>query len=122
VSIHESMKPASRDEILARYREHADRFAAVAARRQTVPGSPLAPLGEVVRIFPGEPETALVPSGRELEVLLLVADGLANREIADRLFITEETTKSHVRSILAKLPAKSRAHAVAVGFRRGLIA
>ena len=54
-------------------------------------------------------------------MLQLVADGLANREIGERLFLSEETVKSHVRHLLAKLHARSRAHAVAVGFRRGLI-
>jgi DNA-binding CsgD family transcriptional regulator len=44
-----------------------------------------------------------------------------NREIGERLFLSEETVKSHVRHLLAKLHARSRAHAVAVGFRRGLI-
>ena len=62
-----------------------------------------------------------VPTEREIEVLLLVSDGLANREIGERLFLSEETVKTHVRSILAKLQARSRAHAVAVAFRRGLI-
>ena len=58
---------------------------------------------------------------REIEVLQLVADGLVNREIGQRLFLSEETVKSHVRHLLAKLQARSRAHAVSVGFRRGLI-
>jgi DNA-binding NarL/FixJ family response regulator len=47
--------------------------------------------------------------------------GLVNREIGQRLFLSEETVKSHVRHLLAKLQARSRAHAVSVGFRRGLI-
>ena len=62
------------------------------------------------------------PTMREIEVLQLVSDGLVNREIGERLFLSEETVKSHVRHLLAKLQARSRAHAVAVGFRRGLIA
>src|SRR6184192_50903 len=62
------------------------------------------------------------PTGRELEVLQLISDGLVNREIGQRLYLSEETVKSHVRHLLAKLQARSRAHAVAVGFRRGLIA
>ena len=62
------------------------------------------------------------PTMREIEVLQLVADGLVNREIGQRLFLSEETVKSHVRHLLAKLQARSRAHAVAVGYRRGLIA
>jgi DNA-binding NarL/FixJ family response regulator len=59
---------------------------------------------------------------REIEVLQLVSEGLVNREIGHRLFLSEETVKSHVRHLLAKLQARSRAHAVAVGFRRQLIA
>ncbi len=59
---------------------------------------------------------------REIEVLQLISDGLVNREIGQRLFLSEETVKSHVRHLLAKLQARSRAHAVAVGFRRGIIA
>ena len=62
------------------------------------------------------------PTMREIEVLQLISDGLVNREIGVRLFLSEETVKSHVRHLLAKLQARSRAHAVAVGFRRGLIA
>jgi DNA-binding NarL/FixJ family response regulator len=58
---------------------------------------------------------------REIEVLQLISLGLANREIANRLFLSEETIKSHVRHLLSKLQARSRAHALAVAFRRGLI-
>ena len=62
------------------------------------------------------------PSERELEVLRLVADGLVNTEIARRLWLSPETVKSHVASLLAKLGAKTRAEAVAIGFRAGLLA
>lgn len=61
------------------------------------------------------------PSPRQLEVLQLIADGLTNAEIGARLFLGEETVKKHVARILAKLQARSRAHAVAVGFRRDLL-
>jgi DNA-binding NarL/FixJ family response regulator len=44
-----------------------------------------------------------------------------NREIGETLYLSEETVKSHVRHILAKLQARSRAHAVAIGFRRNII-
>ena len=60
-------------------------------------------------------------SKRELEVLQLVADGLPNREIAVRMFVAEETVKSHLGHLLAKLDVSSRARAVAVGLRLGLI-
>ena len=54
-------------------------------------------------------------------MLQLISDGLVNREIGQKLFLSEETVKSHVRHLLAKLQARSRAHAVAAGFRRGII-
>jgi DNA-binding NarL/FixJ family response regulator len=58
---------------------------------------------------------------RELEVLLLISEGLHNSEIAGRLFVTERTVKFHVSSILAKLGADNRTEAVALATRRGLI-
>jgi DNA-binding NarL/FixJ family response regulator len=60
-------------------------------------------------------------STREIEVLRLIAGGNANKEIADRLSITEETVKGHVRNILSKLSANDRTHAVTIGLRRGII-
>jgi DNA-binding CsgD family transcriptional regulator len=60
-------------------------------------------------------------SGREQQVLELTAEGLTNAEIGKALFVSEETVKSHLRNLLAKLQARSRAHAVALGFRHGLI-
>jgi len=106
---------AQREEILTRYREHSRRFQTVAARRN--------PVAELIE-FPSRPtgaEPEHLPTAREIEVLQLVSEGLVNREIGDRLFLSEETVKSHVRHLLAKLQARSRAHAVAVGFRRGLL-
>ena len=58
---------------------------------------------------------------RELEVLSLMADGLFNREISRQLWLAEETVKSHVHHVLTKLAARSRAHAVAIAIRSGLI-
>ena len=93
------MDAAQRNEILTRYREHSRRFESVAARRT---------VGAEVIPFTGAPlpELEQEPTPREIGV---------------RLFLSEETVKSHVRHLLAKLQARSRAHAVAVGFRRGLI-
>ena len=65
------------------------------------------------------PPEELTP--RETEVLRLLADGLPNREIAEHLHISEHTIKFHIRSILGKLGASSRAEAVTLGFRSGLI-
>ncbi len=56
-------------------------------------------------------------SPREREVLALVSQGLRNREIGEQLFISEVTVKAHVRNIMRKLGARSRAHAVSLGNR-----
>ena len=58
---------------------------------------------------------------REIAVLKWVALGNSNKEIADHLSIGEATVKSHVTSILSKLGANDRAHAVTIGLRRGII-
>jgi DNA-binding NarL/FixJ family response regulator len=107
---------AERREIMNRYRDHAKRFDAVAARRSGSGNAEVIPFSGPLQELEQE------PTGREIEVLQLISDGLVNREIGNRLFLSEETVKSHVRHLLAKLQARSRAHAVAVGFRRGLIA
>ena len=61
-------------------------------------------------------------SRREDEVLRLIADGLSNQDIADALVVSVETVRTHIKSLLRKLSARDRAHAVAVGFRLGLLA
>lgn len=58
---------------------------------------------------------------REIEVLEQVASGNSNKAIADRLEITEDTVKSHIRSILNKLGANDRTHAVTIALRRGFL-
>jgi DNA-binding NarL/FixJ family response regulator len=58
---------------------------------------------------------------REVEILSHVADGGANKEIATKLSIAEETVKTHMGNILSKLAAKDRTHAVIIGIRRGII-
>ena len=59
-------------------------------------------------------------SKREREVLHAMATGLSNRDIAESLNISENTVKNHVRSILEKLPAKSRMEAVVKGVQEGI--
>jgi DNA-binding NarL/FixJ family response regulator len=56
---------------------------------------------------------------REIEVLKLVAGGCSNKAVADRLRITEDTVKGHVRSIMDKLKANDRTHAVTIALQRG---
>ena len=58
---------------------------------------------------------------RELEVLLLVADGLRNRDIAERLYLSTKTVAHHVASIMSKLGARSRGEAAAEAERLGLV-
>ena len=60
-------------------------------------------------------------TAREIEVLQLVASGCANKQISVRLYINEETTKTHIKNILAKLGARDRTHAVTLGLKRGII-
>ncbi len=60
-------------------------------------------------------------SEREYEVLTLVAEGLSNREIAERLFIAETTVKSHVSSLFSKLDARRRTEAVSRAHDDGIL-
>ena len=68
---------------------------------------------------PRDEGEALTP--REIEVLRLIAEGLGNKQIAARLAISEHTVKFHVGSVFAKIRASTRAEAVVIGARRGLI-
>jgi DNA-binding NarL/FixJ family response regulator len=64
-------------------------------------------------------EDALTPA--EIGILALIAEGLANKQIADRLSTTEDTVKGRVKSILSKLGANDRTHAAMIGLKRGII-
>jgi DNA-binding NarL/FixJ family response regulator len=81
------------------------------------------PVADALRprpVLAAGPHESLTP--REREVLQLLAQGLANRRIAERLGITERTAKFHVNAILGKLGAESRTGAVALAIRLGLVA
>jgi DNA-binding NarL/FixJ family response regulator len=60
-------------------------------------------------------------TAREIQVLHQIAGGNRNRDIAEKLFITEETVKVHIKHIMEKLGANDRTQAVAIGLRRGII-
>jgi DNA-binding NarL/FixJ family response regulator len=64
-------------------------------------------------------DDALTPA--EIRVLRLIAQGNANKEIAEQLSVSEETVKGQVRNILSKLGAKDRTHAAMIGLKRGII-
>lgn len=78
-------------------------------------------LAGVERRGPRDVSPALGLTRRERQVLQLVADGLANRQIGQALYVSEDTVKTHIRHVLAKLQATSRANAVAIGIRSRLI-
>jgi DNA-binding NarL/FixJ family response regulator len=109
------MDAATRAELSRRLERHYARFdhdkRALAGRHA------LATLGHVE----ADVRTRRALSARELAVLGHIADGMTDRQIARQLTLGEQTVKTYVRNILAKLDAHNRAHAVAIGVRHGLI-
>jgi DNA-binding NarL/FixJ family response regulator len=94
-------------------RELLDTIRAVHAGQKRIPPEVAAELAEHAT------EDEL--TSREIAVLRLIAAGNANKAIAGRLSIAEDTVKSHVTNILAKLGANDRTHAVTIGLKRGII-
>ena len=94
-------------------RELLDTIRAVHAGQRRIPNEVAAQLAEHAA------DDALTL--REIEVLRLIAAGKANKLVASDLSITEETVKAHVKSILSKLGANDRTHAVTIALKRGII-
>jgi DNA-binding NarL/FixJ family response regulator len=94
--------------------------------------APLDPVTGRPMVWPGNEGVGVAdaaPTGRrltlterELQVLRGMADGKSNAEIGRELFVSEDTVKTHARRLFRKLGARDRAHAVAAGFRAGLVA
>jgi two-component system, NarL family, nitrate/nitrite response regulator NarL len=95
------LKPFDPDELLARVRRLLARSA--------------------LQVSTNERRTQTALTARELEVLELLVEGLRVHEMAERLFITKATVGTHVQRVLAKLGVHSRAEAVAVAYREGLL-
>src|SRR5579872_4076829 len=95
---------------------HADLLNAI---RIVYSGKKLMPQDVAQRLAEYFPQAALTP--REIEVLTLVAQSLANKEIAVRIGTADGTVKMHVQNILAKLDATDRTHAVTIALKRGII-
>ncbi len=85
------------------------------------PGATLVEHETVVPAQRGDAQPAPVLTERELQVLRGMADGHSNAEIGKELFVSEDTVKTHARRLFRKLGARDRAHAVAAGFRAGLV-
>ena len=101
----------------------SDSGVVIEAIRQVVAGDPyiderLRP--DFLRQF-ARPRPGGVLSAREREILQMLADGNSNREVSERLVVSVETVKTHVKHILAKLEAEHRTQAVAIGIRQALI-
>jgi DNA-binding NarL/FixJ family response regulator len=91
----------------------------VRAIRTVHSGKRLMPQEVAERLSEYFPQVALTP--REVEVLGLVAKGMANKEIATRLGTASGTVKMHIQNILAKLGASDRTHAVTIAMERGIL-
>jgi DNA-binding NarL/FixJ family response regulator len=115
VQIVRALKAGARAYLLKSllHRELLDTIRAVHAGQKRIPPEIAAELADHAA------DDSLTP--REIEVLRLIAAGNANKIVADKLSITEETVKAHVKNILSKLDANDRTHAVTIGLKRGII-
>jgi len=115
VEIQRSLKAGARGYLLKTTPpdELIETIRLVHAGKRRIPSDLAATMAEHVA------EDALSP--REIEVLRLVAEGNRNRQIAERLFISEETVKAHLKHVLLKLGAGDRTQAVTIAVRRGFI-
>jgi DNA-binding NarL/FixJ family response regulator len=109
-----ALKAGARAYLLKRqvHRELLETIRAVHAGQKRIPQ-------EIAVELVGHARDDLTP--REIDVLRLIANGNANKQIADQLSVGEASVKSYVANILSKLGANDRAHAVTIGLKRGII-
>jgi DNA-binding NarL/FixJ family response regulator len=114
VEIHRAFEAGARGYLLKSMppKDLLDGIRQVHAGRKRIPSQVAAQLAEHMG------EESLTP--RELDVLQQVAAGNRNRDIAERLFISEETVKVHLKHVMEKLGASDRTQAVAIALRRGI--
>jgi DNA-binding NarL/FixJ family response regulator len=115
VQVMRALKAGARAYILkgSVHKELVDTIRAVHAGQKRIPPEVAAELAD----HAGQEQL----TAREIQVLHLIAAGNANKQIARDLSVTEETIKSHVTNILAKLAANDRTHAVTIALKRGII-
>ncbi len=115
VEIHRALEAGARGYLLKSMppKDLLDGIRQVHAGKKRIPPEVVAQLAEHLS------DEAL--TSREVEVLRQVAGGNRNRDIAERLFISEETVKVHVKHVMEKLGARDRTEAVAIALRRGII-
>ena len=115
VEIHRALEAGARGYLLKSMppRELVEAIRQVHAGKKRIPAEVAAHIAEHMS------EETLTP--REIDVLRHIAGGNRNRDIAERLFISEETVKVHVKHVMEKLGASDRTQAVAIAVRRGII-
>jgi DNA-binding NarL/FixJ family response regulator len=115
VEIHRALEAGARGYLLKSMppRELVEAIRQVHAGKKRIPPEVAAHIAEHMS------EETLTP--REIDVLRHIAGGNRNRDIAERLFISEETVKVHVKHVMEKLGASDRTQAVAIAVRRGII-
>jgi len=115
VEVHRALEAGARGYLLKNTpaRELVEVIRQVHAGKKRIPAEVAAQLAEHM----GDENL----TNREVEILQQVAAGYRNRDVAERLSISEETVKSHLKHIMEKLNARDRTQAVAVAVRRGII-
>jgi DNA-binding NarL/FixJ family response regulator len=115
VEVHRALEAGARAYLLKSmpHKDLVDAIRRVHAGKKSIPPVIATRLAEHLS------DETLTP--REIEILGCVVEGNRNREIADRLFISEETVKVHIKHVMEKLGATHRTQAVAIAVRRGII-